>query len=143
LKNFLRLRFAIVAAAVSLLLLVAGTIDGPMFAQGGGKAEPLRIEFRRGSTNATLTGRIKDQQEAEYVFSGRKGQKVAIKLISSPRRSSVFNLKGPEDVDLGLEFDANWDYSGTLPRSGDYLIVVARPTADPGLSSYRLTVTIH
>src|SRR6266487_6785216 len=114
-----------------------------MFAQGGGKAEPLRIEFRRGSTTATLTGRIKDQQEAEYVFSGRKGQKVAIKLISSPRRSSVFNLKGPEDVDLGLEFDANWDYSGTLPRSGDYLIVVARPTADPGLSSYRLTVTIH
>jgi hypothetical protein len=43
---------------------------------------------------------------------------------------------------LGLEFDANWNYSGTLPKDGDYFITVARPGGRKGTSRYRLIVSV-
>lgn len=87
--------------------------------QRGGKAEPLRIEFKPGTNTTTINESIKGSAEAEYIFSAKKGQRLAIHLTSVPRRSSVFDLKAPEDADLGLEYDANYDYSGTLPKTGD------------------------
>lgn len=112
-------------------------------AQGGGKAEPLRIEFRRGTTSTTISGKVRGTEESEYVLAAKKGQKLTIKLTSVPRRSSVFDVKAPENADLGLEYDANYDYSGTLPKTGDYFITVVRPTTSPGSSSYKLTVAVR
>jgi hypothetical protein len=123
-----------------LLLLTTCSLAA---AQGGGKAEPLRIEFKRGANSATLNGKVRGTEEAEYVLTAKKDQRLIIKLTSVPRRSSVFELKGPDNVDLGLEYDAHWDYSGKLPRTGDYLITVARPTTSPGTSTYKLTVTVR
>jgi hypothetical protein len=60
-----------------------------------------------------------------------------------PKRSCVFDIKAPENADLGLEYDANYDYSGTLPKTGDYFINVVRPTTSPGSASYRLTITVR
>ena len=141
-KNLVRLRVIIVVTAVPFLLMSAASVAAPMFAQGGGKAEPLRIEFRRGSTNATLTGRIKDQQEAEYVLAAKKGQRLTIKLTSIPYRSSVFDIKAPGDADLGLEYDANYTFNKILPVTGDYFITVVRPTSAKGASSYKLIISI-
>jgi hypothetical protein len=112
-------------------------------AQGGGKAEPLRIEFKRSTTSTTINGKLRGTEEAEYVLAAKKGQKLIIKLISVPRRSSVFDLKAPENADLGLEYDANYDYKGTLPKTGEYLITVVRPTTSPGTSSYKLVVSVR
>jgi hypothetical protein len=112
-------------------------------AQGGGKAEPLRIEFKPGTTTTTISDTVWDQVEAEYVFTAKKGQHLTIKLASVPRRSAVFDLKAPGDADLGLLYDANYNYSGVLPVSGDYLIIVVRPTSARGKSSYKFTVTIR
>ncbi len=127
--------------ACVIVLVAAMPIS--LLAQHGGKAEPLRIEFKPGANTASQTGRIKDQEEAEYSLIAKKGQKLTIKLTSTPRQSSVFNLTAPENADLGLEFDAHWSYSGVLPKTGEYLITVARPTSDRGSSSYRLTITIR
>ena len=112
-------------------------------AQGGGKAEPLRIEFKRGANSTTINGKVRGTEEAEYVLSARKGQKLTIRLSSMPKRSCVFDIKAPENADLGLEYDANYDYSGTLPKTGDYFINVVRPTTSPGSASYRLTITVR
>ena len=60
-----------------------------------------------------------------------------------PKRSCVFDIKAPENADLGLEYDANYDYNGTLPKTGDYLITVVRPTTSPGTSSYKLVVSVR
>jgi len=111
--------------------------------QGGGKAEPLRIEFNRGASSTTINGKVRGTEEAEYVLSARKGQKLTIRLSSMPKRSCVFDIKAPENADLGLEYDANYDYSGTLPKTGDYFINVVRPTTSPGSASYRLTITVR
>ena len=111
-------------------------------AQGGGKAEPQRIEFKRGTTSTTINDKIKNAEEAEYVLAAKKGQRLTIKLTSVPYRSSVFDLNAPDDADLGLEYDANYDFNKILPVTGDYLITVVRPTSSPGTSTYKLVITI-
>ena len=117
--------------------------DSVVLAQGGGKAEPMRIEFKRRTNSATVKDKISGQVEAEYVVAARKGQKLTIKLTSAPTRSSVFDLKAPENADLGLEYDANYSYNGTLQKTGDYLITVVRPTSSPGTSRFTLTVAVR
>jgi hypothetical protein len=124
----------------TLLVLLACTAA---MAQGGGKAEPNRIEFKRGTTRTTISGTVRGDEQAEYVLGAKKGQRLIIKLTSAPVKSSVFQLLGPDNDTLGLEFDSNWDYSGTLPKTGDYFITVARPTESKGTSRYKLTVTVH
>lgn len=115
---------------------------GPAFAQNGGKAEPLKIEFKRGTTSTTINGVVRGDEEAEYTLTARQGQRLTIKLTSTPVKSSVFQLLGPENDTLGLEFDANFDYSGVLPKTGDYFISVKRPTAAKGTSRYKMTITV-
>ena len=112
-------------------------------AQGGGKAEPLRIEFKPGSSIKVLTDSIKNDQQAEYVLAAKKGQRLTIKLTSTPIRSTVFDLTAPENADLGLEYDANYTFNKILPVSGDYLIVVVRPTSSPGKATYKLSIAIR
>ena len=126
---------------VALLLLL--TTSASVFAQGGGKAEPLRIEFKRGTTSTTINDKIKDDQQAEYVLSVKKWQRLSIKLTSVPYRSSVFDLKAPGGADLGLEYDANYSFNKILPVSGDYLIIVVRPTDAEGTSNYRLVISVR
>lgn len=124
-------------SAVLLTLVVSTTA----LAQGGGKAEPNRIEFKRGTTSTTISGTVRGDEQAEYLLSARKGQRLVIKLTSVPAKSSVFQLLGPDNDTLGLEYDANYDYSGTLPKTGDYFISVARPGGSKGTSRYKLTVS--
>jgi hypothetical protein len=123
-----------------LLVLWAGS---PAVAQRGGKAEPGRIEFKRGANSTTISDTVRGDEQAEYVLSARKGQRLIIKLTSVPARTSVFDLHAPEGADLGLEYDANYDYSGVLPKTGDYLIFVTRPTQTKGTSKYKLTITVR
>ena len=112
-------------------------------AQGGGKAEPFRIEFKPGSSSSAITDSIKNDQQAEYVLAAKKGQRLVIKLTSVPRRATVFDLTAPDNADLGLEYDANYTFNKILPVSGDYLIVVVRPTPSQGKATYKLSITIR
>src|SRR2546427_5390267 len=109
---------------ICITLLASLVIPFVAMAQHGGKAEPLRIEFKRGTTSATINGTVRGSEEAEYVLAAKKGQRLIIKLTSAPSRSSIFQLLGPDNDTLGIEYDANYDYSGTLPRTGDYFITV-------------------
>jgi hypothetical protein len=126
--------------AASALLTSASIV---LMAQHGGKAEPMRIEFKHGTTSTTVSDKISGSVQAEYVLAAKKGQKLVIHLSSIPRRSAVFDLRAPENADLGLEYDANYDFSGTIPESGDYLITVVRPTTSPGTSRYRIVVSVR
>jgi hypothetical protein len=102
----------------------------------------LRIEFKRGANSTTISDTISGTVQAEYVLAAKKGQRLTIHLTSVPKKSSVFDLKAPENADLGLEYDANYDFSGVLPVTGDYLIIVVRPTSSPGKSTYRMVITV-
>jgi hypothetical protein len=122
------------------VLLFAASLT---LAQGGGKAEPRRIEFKRATNSTTVGGQVKDDQEMEYVLAAKKGQRLSIKLTSVPAKATVFDLKAPGDADLGLEYDANWSFNKVLPVTGDYLIIVARPTSEKGQASFKLLITVR
>ncbi|HEY8224273.1 MAG TPA: hypothetical protein VIG25_03275 [Pyrinomonadaceae bacterium] len=134
-KNAIFVRAVVV---FTLSLICSATELG----QRGGKAEPKRIEFKPGADSATINGSVRDGEEAEYVFACRKGQRVSVRLSSTPVKSSVFQILGPDNDTLGLEFDANFQYSGVAPKTGDYFITVRRPTESKGTSSYKLTVVV-
>ncbi len=114
----------------------------PTFAQRGGKAEPLRIEFKRGATGTTVSGSVRNDEEYEYLLGAKKGQRLTIKITSTPVKSAVFQLLGEDQDTLGLEHDANFDVSIVLPRDGDYFISVKRPTSAKGRSRFSLAITV-
>ncbi len=127
---------------VFITLFLAAAIAHTAFAQQA-QAEPNRVEFKRGATSTTISGVVHGDEQAEYVLSAKKGQRLIIKLSDTPTKSSCFDLKGPDGVDVGLEFDCNWNYSKPLPATGDYFISVGRTSQGKGTSRYRLSVTIH
>ena len=137
-RSYLR-KFALICGLFLILFLVASGAR----AQGGGKAEPGRIEFKRGTTSTTVSGTVRNDEQAEYVLSAQQGQRMVIKLTNVPAKSSCFDLKGPDGSDVGLETDCNWSYSKVLQATGDFFITVARPSQARGTSRYRLTVTVR
>jgi len=128
------------SVAIFGVVLVSATVA---LSQGGGKAEPKRIEFKRGTTTTTVVDKIKNDEEAEYVIAARKGQRLTIRLTSAPYRSAVFDIKAPGDADLGLEYDANYSFNKILPATGDYFITVDRPTTSKGTANYKMVITIR
>lgn len=130
------------SAFISGLFFVLFFASTQATAQNGGKAEPNRIEFKRGATSTTISDSVRGSEEAEYVLSAKKGQRLTIKITSTPAKSSVFQLLGEDQDTLGLEHDANFNVSIVLPKDGDYFINVSRPTAAKGSSRFKLAITI-
>src|SRR5215210_3629461 len=121
---------AFICGLFLLLFLAAPEVR----AQGGGKAEPNRIEFKRGTTSTTVSGTEGNDEQAEYVLAAQQGQRLIIKLSNVPAKSSCFDLQGPDGSDVGLETDCNWTYSKVLQATGDFFITVARPSQARGKS---------
>lgn len=121
---------------------VLATTGSSAMAQRGGKAEPNRIEFKRGTSSTTISGVVRNDEEAKYVLSARQGQRLIIKLTNVPAKSSCFDLKGPDGSGVGLGTDCNWSYSKVRQATGDFFITVARPSQARGRSRYRLTITV-
>src|SRR5687767_10207946 len=128
---------AFICGSLLLLFLAASETRAQ-----GGKAEPNRIEFKRGTTSTTVAGTVRNDEQAEYVVSAQLGQRLVIKLTNVPAKSACFDLQGPDGSDVGLETDCNWSYSKVLQATGDFFITVARPSQRRGTSRYRLTVTV-
>jgi len=85
---------------------------------------------------------VRNDEQYEYVLGAKKGQRLTIKITSTPVKSSVFQLLGENQDTLGLEHDANFDVSIVLPKDGDYFINVSRPTSSKGSSRFTLAITI-
>jgi hypothetical protein len=96
--------------AAAVLVLAA-----PNAVLAGGKAEPLRIEFKRGAYGAAISESVR----------------------------GVFKLLGEGSDTLELLEDAKLSYSGVLPRTGDYFITVKRSATAKGTSRFRLAVTVR
>src|SRR6266540_720199 len=74
------------SAFICGLFLLVIESGGAALAQGGGKAEPSRIEFKRGTSSTTISGVVRGDEEAEYVLSAKKGQHLKIVLTSVPAK---------------------------------------------------------
>jgi hypothetical protein len=132
-RRFLLL--ARIAIPAAMLVVV------PIAVLAGGKAEPLRIEFKHGAYGATISESVRGDEEAEYVLGANKGQRLIIKLTSVPDKSSAFEFFGEDDT--GHQHDTQFSYSGVLPMTGDYFITVKRSKEAKRTSRYRLAVTVR
>src|SRR5438045_3686487 len=90
---------AFICGCFSFLLFTAA----PAFAQHGGKAEPQRIEFKRGTTSTSVSGSVRNDEQYEFVLGAKKGQRLIIKITSTPVKSSVFQILGEDQDTLGLD----------------------------------------
>ena len=109
-------------------------------AQHGGKAEPQRIEFARGSNSATVQDHIRGTEEAEYVFEARQGQKLDV-MVSSVGHKAMFRLMPA--VGSNSEFKVQGPkWSGAAPASGDYWLTVVAAHPNSKRINYTLRLTI-
>lgn len=123
------------------VLLLMSLLGSAAIAQHGGKAEPLRIEFKPGASSATLTNTVRGDEEMEFVFGARQGQRVTITLTSSPARSTHFELLREDGVEFKIESDGR-TWSGVAPVTGDYFLNVARVSHRSGRANFSLKLTI-
>lgn len=125
------------------VILFASAIG--VFAQNGGKAEPLRVKFAKGKTIAVLTGTLKQNQEMEYVFGAKKGQQVKAQIVSTAPKGAfhAFKIEGTNGVDFLPDLDINYELEFVAPQTGDYVIFVQfRPTNKVRSGKFTFTLSV-
>ena len=127
---------------VVLFLFLSIGLTEETLGQGGGKAEPDRISFKKGAISATVSRYLKHGEQMEYVFAATKGQKVSLKIVSTPKgKFHYFTIK--TDFGFVSDYDINFDWTFDAPETGDYFVTVnLRPTDKVRQGRFRLTLTI-
>lgn len=113
-------------------------------AQNGGKAEPVRLKIPPGQTSISLTGTLKENQQAEYVFNAKKDQLVSVWINSVKPQGKFYSfvVKGAENnyASKIARFDIE---KFETSEAGDYLIFIKfRPMGRIKQGSYRLSLDI-
>ena len=128
-----------ITIVIAILFLCAANI----FAQGGGKAEANRINFAKGKSSATLSGKLSNDNQMEYVFGAKAGQKITLKVSSAPKGNFFDFVVSGDGFEFETEYDSYSDYSFTAPETGDYFVFVRkRPTENTKTAKFFLTLTI-
>lgn len=99
------------------------------------RAITRQVNFARGRTTAVIKNTVKLCTSHEWVLRARQGQTMSVHLATG--RKTSFTLQSPsgtiEDAD-GVK-----DWSGELPESGEYIIIVGTDAT----AAYTLEVTIR
>ena len=106
-----------------------------------------RVKFPPGRTTVVLTGRTTGgpsesggMNPVSYVLRARKGQTMTLHLTSA-KKNAVFGLYAPGmDLVEGAQTVADW--SGELPKTGDYEIIVF-PEDEKTDTTFTLEITIR
>ena len=119
-------------ALITMTLLLA-----TMVAPRSVDAKTRRIRFGRGRTTVVLKGTIVRGTDDRYQLRARVGQTMSVH-ITSVENNADFEIFAPRSG-RSLAGVSN-DWSGELPRSGDYTIVVY---SERGNAEYTLEVTVR
>ncbi len=125
------------------IILLASAIG--VFAQNGGKAEPMRVKFAKGKTGAVLSGMLKQDREMEYIFGAKRGQKIKAQIVSTAPKGKfhAFKIEGANGVDYLPELDINYELEFAAPQTGDYVISIQfRPTDKVRSGKFTFTLSV-
>jgi hypothetical protein len=110
-------------------------------------AKTIRVKFPQGRTTVILKGKTTGgpsesggMDPITYKLRARRGQQMSLRLISA-RKNAVFGVYLP-GMDLLENAQGVKDWSGTLPKSGDYEIIVY-PDDEMTDTTFTLEVTIR
>ncbi|MEP6850884.1 MAG: hypothetical protein ABI999_18645 [Acidobacteriota bacterium] len=125
---------------ISALFLLAFAASSD-FSQNGGKADPKRIEFARGSSSVVLSESLSNGSEMEYVFAAKKGQKVTVTNPST----GLFDFRlFSDENDMETEFDSSRKYTFEIPAMGDYQFFVRKKMVKtPRRARFRIILEIR
>ncbi len=110
---------------VFITLFLAAAIAHTAFAQQA-QAEPNRVEFKRGATSTTISGVVHGDEQAEYVLSAKKGQRLIIKLSDTPTKSSCF------DLDNSLDLTKCQSFIGVQQTSDSIVLTAQQKSSSQG-----------
>ena len=103
-----------------------------------GESKPAfrRVQFARGSSSATVQGKVSIALPDTLLVGARAGQVMSVQL-TAPRKSVRFLVMSPTTRNLVADNVRTW--TGTLPETGDYTIIVH---ADERGGTYSMTISI-
>lgn len=106
--------------------------------QGTGESKPAyrRVQFKRGTSATTVQGRASIDLPDTYLIGARAGQVMTVTL-TSPHKSVRFMIMSSLTTTMLTDSSRKW--TGTLPETGDYQIVV---DADEKGGPYSMTISI-
>jgi hypothetical protein len=128
-------------ATLLLLFSVLGVGWSPLVDDAAAQGVTSRVRFAPGSSSATLKGAIVRGDRDVYILGAKGGQSMSVN-ISSIENNAVFQIRSPGGSELrgAREGDDAMQWSGTLPASGDYRIIVG---GTRGNASYTLRISIR
>lgn len=108
----------------SLIIAAAAVLPFSAFAD---QTHTHRVEFAKGKSSATLTGRVSGRDTVLYQLSAKNGQ--FLKVTFKPdTESAAYNIyipgRGPGDEALHISEAGGRDYTGQLYKTGDHTISV-------------------
>ena len=103
---------------------------------GESKPASRRVQFKRGSSSATVQGKVSIALPDTYLVGARAGQLMTVQL-TSPQKSVRFLVMSPVSTSLIADNARSW--TGTLPETGDYHIIV---DGDERGGTYSMTISI-
>ena len=108
-----------------------------MVHMGTGESKPAyrRVQFRRGSSSTTVQGKVSLALPDTYLLGARAGQVMTIQL-TAPRKVR-FTIMTSRTTEVLADNTTTW--TGTLPETGDYHILV---DADGDGRTYSMTISI-
>ena len=123
---------------LSILALFALMTGAVVLAQKG-TSIVTRIKFPRGRTTTIERGSVHRRMSHDYLLKASAGQTMSVHLAA--RGGVCFDLYTPGLSDSLAQCSKDW--SGDLPRSGDYRINVLPDTTTERSIPYTLEVTVR
>src|SRR5215213_2677789 len=103
-----------------------------------GETKPAfrRLQFKRGTSETTVQGKVSIALPDTYLVRARAGQVMTVKL-TAPRKAVRFLVMSPSTRSLVADNARDW--AGMLGETGDYTILI---DADARGSAYSMTIRI-
>ncbi len=130
----------VITPMLLVALLVGGSLQTPAQNMGGTVVE-RRVKFAKGKTSVTLRGKAKYGMSYVYHVRAQKGQQMSVQLKSA-RGLVTLSLISPDTQTVENAFGTR-DWSGELPQTGDYSIVVVMNDEKSANVPYALEITIR
>lgn len=103
---------------------------------------PARISFEPGAVSARVQGSINGTLINSYLLNARGGQHMTV-TINSPRNDLFLTIYGVNDgTPLLRAALGQTQFSGTLPQTQDYMIMVVPQDTSVPTTDYSLTVEV-
>ena len=115
-----------------ILLVAAGAAEA-------GRDRTRRIRFESGRTTKVIKDAVVRGDRDRYLLRASAGQTLIVH-ITSEENNAVFDIYRPGGRRTLENAQESMDWTGTLPRSGDYIIEVG---GTRGNATYTLEVTVR